>query len=106
MQSFKTNGDTKTMRTHDRVFVLEPIDVRGKRALDPQGNIDPRLFTGTNKLHAVRGPHSALWSLKYDMGAVPGALKQQFTNFNTLLIFVTEYYKRRNVIVKEVIDVE
>lgn len=83
----------------DRILKLTPIPGKGR---DSTGLIDKRIFTGENKLHAVQD--SGLWYLKYEMGAVPGALNQKFTNFNQLLKFVTSYFKSRNIDVVEVID--
>lgn len=86
----------------DRILVLSPID--GKAPLTSIGTTDPRLFTGENKLHAVKDLQTCLWSCKFEMGVVPPYLKQQFTTFNALRKTVEDYYKKRNVQIKEVID--
>jgi hypothetical protein len=101
LQSITDNPVYNTkMHSSDRVFRLTPIgDVK-----DTNGIIDKRLFSGENKLHALMDTQTCLWSLKYEMGGLPNPLKQQFTSFSRLLTFVTEYFKRRNVEVKEVID--
>lgn len=90
------------MRTPDRVLVLSIVD--GKKALDSIGNSDKRLFTGENKLHGVMDQQTTLWKLKYDMGAVPEALKGEFTSFKALRAHATEYFNRRNIDIKEVQD--
>lgn len=83
----------------DRIFVLQP---KAGGAYDGRGMLDKRLLTGSNKLHAVQD--AGLWYLKYEVGAVPGPLKQKFTNFNQLYKFVKNYYDVRNVDIIEVID--
>lgn len=90
------------MRSPDRVLVLSVID--GKKALDSIGNSDKRLFNGENKLHAIMDQHSSLWHLKYDMGDIPQALKCQFTSFKMLRQHAEEYYRARNIEIKEVKD--
>lgn len=84
-----------------RQIVLEPMD--GK-VTSTKGAVDNRLFKGTNKLHAVMDDQTCLWHMRYDSGVLPGALQQQFTSFTKLITFVTEYYKRRNIRIVEVID--
>lgn len=84
----------------DRILLLKVVD--NKKPLSSIGNVDPQLFSGENKLHAVQ--NSGLWSLRYEKGAVPMALKQQFTGFNTLLKYAQQYFKTRNVEIKEVLD--
>ena len=86
----------------DRVIVLEPID--DKQPLSSTGLVDPRLFTGENKLHAIKNPQTCLWSLKYDMGIVPPPLKGQYTGFNALKKFCEDYFNKRNMRIKEIID--
>jgi hypothetical protein len=85
----------------DRVLVLEVME--GERALSSTGLVDTRLFTGENKLHAVLDHSSMLWHLKYDDGIVPQPLKQQFTGFGALYKFCEDYFKKRNIKIKEVI---
>lgn len=81
----------------DRVLLLEPID--GK-PLSSKGVVDPRLFTGENKLHAIRTDNDQLWSFKYEAGAVPEPLKDKFTSFSKLLKHAEVYFSTRNVRVK------
>lgn len=85
----------------DRVIVLAPIE--GKFALNTSGLVDKRLFSGENKLHALQGVNG-LWTLRYEMGITPEPLKQIFTNFSTLERIVRDYFLKRNVEVKEIID--
>lgn len=85
----------------DRVLVLEPID--GKKPLSSTGLVDPRLFTGGNKLHAIMDKQTSLWTLKYDDGLVPPALRSQYTGFRILKEHCEQYFAKRNMRIKEVI---
>lgn len=78
----------------DRIIELKVID--DKKPKNVLGMTDPRLFSGENKLHAVRDPHF-LWMLKYEQGTVPAPLRQKFTHFQKLVETVQEYYGGRNV---------
>jgi hypothetical protein len=95
-ESFRKKENKKT----DRILILKVID--GKKPISSIGLTDPRLFSGENKLHAIQ--ESGLWSLKYEQGRTPPELRQQFTGFNTLVKHVTDYYKKRNVEIKEILD--
>lgn len=95
------NFTESKMHTPDRVLVLKVRDGAPKSST---GLVDKRLFSGENKLHAIMDTNTCLWSLKYDMGAVPPALKQQFTGYSRLLKFVSEYFDRRNIDIVEVKD--
>lgn len=97
----EVNG-VKGVRSVDRVLVLEPID--GKSPLSSTGMVDPRLFTGENKLHAIKDEQTALWHFKYDMGVLPPQLKQEFTGFPKLKTFADNYFKKRNIQIKEVLE--
>jgi hypothetical protein len=90
------------IKSNDRIFILAPIE--GKSAKDVSGNSDARLFTGENSLHAILDIRTCLWSLKYKSGALPGGLQQQFTSWALLKKHVTDYYKKRNIEVKEIIE--
>lgn len=90
------------MRSPDRVLVLSVID--GKAAKSSTGAIDNRLFTGGNKLHAIMDSQTTLWSFKYDDGLLPQSLKNRFTSFKHLLKHAEDYFKTRNVEIKEVKD--
>src|SRR5882672_11382398 len=90
------------MRAPDRVLVLEPIE-----GLDPKRNtglVDTSLFTGTNKLHAKMDPATTLWSFQYERGILPEPLKAKFTKFSILLKYADDYFKKRNIQIKEVKD--
>lgn len=89
------------MRDHDRVIMLKPL--KGKQT-NNHGMVDTRLFSGDNKLHAIMDHQTSLWYLKYEKGALPDPLKQHFTGFSKLMNYVTEYFKRRNIEVIEVLD--
>lgn len=88
-------------KSDDRVIELKVIDA--KKPLSSMGMTDHRLFSGENKLHAVRDPHF-LWQLKYEQGYLPAALQQKFTHFDKLVTTVKEYFGTRNVEVVKIND--
>jgi len=91
------------MRATDRVLSLKPIE--GKATISSTGLIDRRLFTGENKLHAVQNNETTLWTFKYEKGQLPPILQNSsFTSFKSLLKFATDYFIRRNIEIKEIID--
>lgn len=85
----------------DRILVLKRME--GKSSLTQSGVVDNGLFTGKNKLHAVRDDMS-LWGLKYEHGELPQSLKQSFTTWQKMYDFVKAYYERRNIEIAEVIN--
>lgn len=89
-------------RSTDIILVLKPVD--GEKPKSVTGLVDPRLFTGENRLHAIMNTQTCLWHLAYDNGILPGALKQQWTGWDPLYKFTTAYFKRRNIEIVEVID--
>lgn len=95
---FSELSDTKNAST-DRILVLNVIP--GRDAKNNLGLVDKSLFTGGNQLHAIQ-QDSGLWSLKYEKGALPEPLKQQFTGFNILLRFCKTYFEKRNLEITEV----
>ena len=88
-------------KSDDRILVLKVME--GKKTVSSSGISDPRLFTGENRVHAVMDT-TGLWYLKYEIGGVPGALKQKFTKFSDLLRFAKNYYMKRNIEILEVIE--
>ena len=90
------------VKSDDRVFVIRPI--KDKAPVSVTGLVDPRLFKGGNALHAKLDVHSSMWYLQYECGVLPQALKQKFTNFSTLLKYVENYMKKRNLEIVEVKD--
>lgn len=90
------------LRNTDRILVLKPIE--GKNTLSSTGLVDPRLFNGDNKLHAVMNLQNTTWSFKYDAGGLPEPLKQKFTSFSKCLEHAKQYFTRRNIDITEVID--
>lgn len=86
----------------DRIFIFKPIE--GMERLSSTGMIDQRVLNGENRLHAVKEPGTGLWYLRYDKGGIPPALKEKWTSFSTMLKKVTEYYRKRGVMVEEVED--
>lgn len=96
-------GTTETnIRKTDRVLVLSVID--GEKAKNSTGLTDTSLFTGSNQLHAVMNPQTCFWTFKYERGDTPQPLKGTFTSFKALLKFAEDYYKKRNIEIKEVKD--
>lgn len=97
------NKNTK-MRGNDRAFVLEQID--DKAPISSTGMVDKRLFTGDNKIRAIRDEGSFnLWYFKYDIGSLPGALAGiRFTKFDQAQKYLEQYFNTRNIKIKEVID--
>lgn len=91
------------MQTNDRVLVLKTMD--GKSPKDSRGIVDSRLFTGENKIHGVYDERTGLWNLRYETGALPGAMQQKFQTFTELEDFARKYFKTRNVEIIEVINV-
>lgn len=88
--------------SNDRVFVLKAIE--GESSRNGAGIVDKRLFTGSNRLHAIRDGQTSLWSLKYDSGILPEPLKQSFTTFQKLREYVAGYFQRRGVQITEVLE--
>lgn len=89
-----------TKASDDRILQVSPIE--GKVAKSSSGLLDPRLYTGDNRIHAVMNPSTRLWSFKYEQGLVPNSLKQEFTSFTKLLKFAQAYFKNRNLQIKEI----
>ena len=89
-------------RKTDRLIIVKPME--GKKPKSSTGLVDPRLFTGDNKLHAIQDSQNNLWSLKLDAGGLAEPLKQKFKTFPTLLTFVKQYFEKRNLEIVEVID--
>ena len=102
MFTYDTANKNDNDRSTDRILMLAPI--AGKATKSSEGFTDNRLFTGENKLHAVLDKEHMLWYLRMDSGLLAQELKQKFTSFSMLRKFVTDYYLRRNIEVKEVID--
>lgn len=89
-------------RKKDRILVLKVKD--GEKALSSTGLVDPRLFTGENKLHAIQNEQNNLWKFKYDAGAVPPALSETYTTFENMLQQAKVYFSKRNIEIVEVLD--
>lgn len=90
------------MRSPDRILVLSVID--GKAARSSTGMIDPKLFTGENKLHGKMDTATTLWYFQYENGILPQPLKTKFTSFKALKKHADDYFKTRNIEIKEVLD--
>lgn len=88
--------------SNDRILVLAKIE--GTETLDAAGKVDNRLFSGKNRLHAIKDPQTNFWRLQYDSGILSQSLKQEWTSFTRLMSFVEEYFKRRGIEIKEIID--
>ena len=94
--------NTTKMRTKDRIFKLGIID--NKLPKNSTGMVDTRLFSGENNLHAKMDPETCFWSLQYDSGALPQSLKVNFTSFPALKKYVEDYFRTRNIEIKEIQD--
>lgn len=93
--------DRTKMTSDDRILVLEIVN--GKRANDSL--IDNAVFDGKNNIHAVLQLNN-LWTLKLEHGFLPSYLRDKaFTNFNRLLKYVEDYFSKRGIKVKEIVDV-
>lgn len=90
------------MKATDRILVLKIID--GTKPKTTTGLIDPDLFKGNNRLHVVKEPDTNFWYFKQDKGILAPALRQKFTTFLYAKEYATNYFKTRNIEVKEVID--
>lgn len=88
------------MKSDDRVLVLQVMD--GKKPISSTGNVDQRLFSGDNNLHATYDQQTGMWSMNYEVGGLPGGLQRKFTTFPDLLTYVREYFHDRNVKIAEV----
>jgi len=94
--------ESAKMRSYDRVILLQPME--GKEVISSTGKVDPRLFNGGNKLHAIYNVMTGLWDLKVENGSIAGGLQGQFSDFEALLNHVTSYFNRRNINVTGVQD--
>jgi hypothetical protein len=97
-----TMNSTK-MKSADRILKLRPMEGYDPKA-GSNSMVDATLFTGGNDLHAVRDPVTCHWSLRYDHGVIPGALRGTYTSFSKLHDAVRLYFHKRNIEIKEVID--
>lgn len=96
------NQESPKMASTDRVLVLAPVE--GAKTLSSKGLTDNRLFTGDNKLHVVREEDTGFWYFKMDKGGLPPHLdERRFTGYSAALKYTKDYYKTRNVEIKEVI---
>lgn len=85
---------TKNM-SYDRIIKFKSIG---------DTKVDQRLVTGENKVHAVMDPEYGHWTISYEHGTAPTVLQQKFTSFPRLIAFVTDYYRKRNLEIIEIID--
>lgn len=100
LQLLDPNENSK-LRSDRRIFSLS---LNADAPVSSTGLLDKRLFTGENKLVANKDPQYQLWSLSYEHGIVPEALKQKFTSFKVLVKFATDYFDKRHITIKEIID--
>lgn len=92
--------NTDKMASHDRVFTLKVMD--DKKPKNSIGMIDPRLFTGENRLHVKKDPETCFWYFEYDNGGVPNPLKHKFTGYKAAVKHAETYFKTRNISIEEV----
>lgn len=103
-ESFLDPNKNTKMSGNDRIFALEQID--DKAPISSTGLVDKRLFTGDNKLHALRDEGSFnLWYFQYEKGDLPKPLKDvKFTKFDQAQKHLETYFNSRNIKITEVID--
>jgi len=89
-------------RSNDRIIYLRKIE--GQKIKDSLGNVDPSLFQGGNRVHAIMDPQTCLWEIKYDKGIVPPIMKQRFTSYPKLMAFLELYFRKRGLEVEKVED--
>jgi len=99
--SLSPSGPSK-MRSPDRILELEVID--GTAPKKNIGMVDNSLFTGGNKLHVKMDMETTLWFFQYEHGVLPEPLKNKYTGFRKAKKFAEEYFKKRNIRIKEVHD--
>lgn len=87
--------------TTDRIITLKPME--GKTVVSTSGKVDQRLFSGENRLHAIRDAEYGLWTLQLEHGSLGQALNQRWTSFPKLYEAAKQYFGRRNVEITEVI---
>lgn len=92
--------EAEKMHTLDRIIVLRPME--GKHPTNSSGQIDKRLFSGDNKLHAVFDNQKGFWHMRYDNGSLPGALDVNFVELAPLLDFARSYFANRNIEIVEI----
>lgn len=84
----------------DRTFELSIID--GTLPKNSIGMVDPRLFSGGNKLHIVKDPETNFWSFRYEDGLPPKELRCSFTSATMAIRHAELYYRSRNLAIKEI----
>lgn len=92
-------AETK-MALSDRTFELQIVD--GTQPKNSIGMVDPRLFSGTNKLHIKKDHETNFWSFAYEEGLPPKELRCVFTSFTAAMRHAELYYKTRNLRIVEV----
>jgi len=97
-----TVEEQTVMRSDIRLISLKLIN--DKKPMSSIGLIDSNLLKEENELYLVMNSQTLLWTFKYKVGGVPPILRQNFTNSNTAIKFITEYLKKRNIEVIEVKD--
>ena len=92
------------MHSTDRKLVLAIAD-GASAAKTATGMLDKRLFTGENSIHLKMEPDTTLWYFQYDQnGVLPEPLRCKFTGFKVAKKFAEDYFKKRNVVITEVIE--
>jgi hypothetical protein len=89
-------------KSHLRELVLRPAE--GCSPTTDHGMTDSSLFVGKNTLHLEMDPQTSLWSFRYKTGGLPQPLKGKHTSYLKAYKYAEEYFKRRKVVIKEVID--
>lgn len=92
--------NTIKMASTDRIFSLSLID--DKLPKNSIGMVDPRLFSGENKLHIKKDPETNFWSFSYERGIPPRELQCVFTSATAAIRHAELYYRTRNLSLKEI----
>lgn len=91
------------IKSTDRVLTLEVMD--GQKPKSSTGLVDTRLFNGQQQLHLKMDPQTCLWYFQYsNPGLLPEALKGNYTGFKAGIKFAENYFKSRNIRIKEIKD--
>ena len=92
------------MNRQDNIKIMLEQD-KETRIWDKNRNSTTKYMNSDAHINALRNPNTNLWFLRYDPPvSTPITLQQQFTNFGALLKFAENYFSRRNIKIKEIID--
>lgn len=97
MKNIENLREVDNTAKDDRVLVMKPKEGESVKSTGGQ-------FQGGNQLHAVFEGHTCLWYLKFEKGALPGALKdKRYTSFKKAVQAAENYFGRRGL---EIVKIE